>query len=148
MAIVYNRPHVSLTRVEEGAGRGTIAFWRVNGVAVAWNLEEEDRENENNVSSIPAQQYLMTWRRSPRFGMCWHVEDVPGRTVILVHIGNDVDDTEGCLLPGMTLWNGGVGSSKDGSKTLNTAIAQALGRVSGGDLEDGDTVLLTVREDY
>lgn len=34
--------------------------------------------------------------------MGWEIQDVPERTYIMIHPGNTTDDTEGCLLPGLT----------------------------------------------
>ena len=47
------------------------------------------------------QRYLNKYGEDFHKGML-HVVDVPGFEYILIHIGNDDDDTAGCLLVGMT----------------------------------------------
>lgn len=52
---------------------------------------------------IPAGTYavkLMAAADNPRHGPSWEVQDVPERTDILFHAGNDADDSEGCILVG------------------------------------------------
>jgi len=36
---------------------------------------------------------------SPKYGPCYKVHKVPGRTNILIHTGNTTDDTKGCVMP-------------------------------------------------
>jgi hypothetical protein len=52
---------------------------------------------------IPAGTYtvkLMPAAANPKHGESWEVQNVPGRTDILFHAGNDEDDSEGCILLG------------------------------------------------
>lgn len=53
---------------------------------------------------IPAGTYtvkLMPAAANPKHGECWEVQNVPGRTDILFHSGNDERDSEGCILLGL-----------------------------------------------
>ena len=51
--------------------------------------------------AIPEGTYKVTIRWSPKFTRLMpHVEDVPGRSSILIHWGNYPKDTEGCLIVG------------------------------------------------
>ena len=53
---------------------------------------------------IPAGTYvvkLMPAEANPKHGVCWEVQNVPGRTDILFHSGNDERDSEGCILLGL-----------------------------------------------
>ena len=60
-------------------------------------------------SCIPTGLYEVRPHRSPRYGACYLVAGVPGRSHILVHAGNVGGDVErglhthtlGCLLPGL-----------------------------------------------
>lgn len=69
------------------------------------------RDNAPNVSCIPPGTYRVEWRRSSRFGECYHLRDVPGRSAILIHKGNYCgdkaagfrSDVEGCILIGKSL---------------------------------------------
>lgn len=64
-------------------------------------LELPWRENQVNISCIPAGEYRYKLRFSP--GKQYYVlelQDVPGRTYIQVHIGNFTHQIQGCILPG------------------------------------------------
>lgn len=64
-------------------------------------LEDLWRNNERMVSCIPAGTYTVKRHVSPKFGNCFRVEDVPGRSEILIHAGNTHVDTHGCILLGL-----------------------------------------------
>lgn len=70
-------------------------------------LEESWRENQHNISCVPAGTYQGFIRKSHLHGgdgkRAYDVpelEDVPGRSHIQLHIGNTLADTEGCILLG------------------------------------------------
>jgi len=63
-------------------------------------LELPWRDNDNNVSRIPAGWYPVRRRRSKRFNDHFHIMDVDDRTLILIHVGNYHKQTEGCVLLG------------------------------------------------
>lgn len=65
-----------------------------------YTLELPWRNNERRISCIPAGTYEITHRTSQRFGHHLHLQDVPGRTFILIHQGNFVSQIEGCILVG------------------------------------------------
>ena len=60
-------------------------------------------------------------------GMLW-VKDVPGFEYILIHIGNDDDDTAGCLLVGSTADKdkGFIGASGKAYKDMYPKVAAAI----------------------
>jgi len=63
-----------------------------NGI---WNsLELPNRDNQKNISSIPKGEYICKIRKSPRFGVTFHVTNVKGRTYILMHSANFAGDTQ------------------------------------------------------
>jgi hypothetical protein len=64
-------------------------------------LELPWRDNKRNVSRIPAGVYSLLPRSVPKFGDHFHVEDVEGRSWILIHAGNYPQHTQGCILLGM-----------------------------------------------
>jgi len=111
---------------------------------MCYTLEDEYREAKViHETRIPAGTYdlrLKTWggfhdKYSKRFseihkGMI-EVMDVPNFTHILIHCGNDNDDTSGCLLVGATQTEnknstGYVGSSTTAYKSIYPAIADAI----------------------
>ena len=67
-------------------------------------IELPDNGNQRNTSCIPEGGYIVQKHISPSKGLCFHVLDVPGRSNILIHIGNYTAgkrvDTLGCILPG------------------------------------------------
>lgn len=64
-------------------------------------LEPPWKENERNKSCIPCGVYTLQRHYSPKFGECFAVLNVPDRDDILVHPGNTVEDTSGCILVGL-----------------------------------------------
>ena len=58
--------------------------------------------NERKISCIPTGTYLVKRHNSPKFGQCFKIQDVKGRSDILIHSGNVVGDTLGCILVGLT----------------------------------------------
>lgn len=67
-----------------------------------FTLERPWLNNQRRVSCIPAGTYKGRVLPSPRFGIDLpELLDVPGRDQILIHAGNTVEDTEGCILIGL-----------------------------------------------
>jgi hypothetical protein len=52
------------------------------------SIELPWRDNHAELSCIPLGVYLCEWAVSPKFGECYHVRHVPGRSDILIHPGN------------------------------------------------------------
>jgi hypothetical protein len=93
-------PIVEIVRLEENETLGTIGILRIQKRVFCATLEPEDKLNAQNVSSIPAQQYICRRHSSPKFGQTFMVTNVPGRSAILFHPGNLVTDTQGCIVLG------------------------------------------------
>lgn len=66
-------------------------------------LELPWKDNERNSSCIPTGSYHVVKRFSERYKNHFHLTNVPGRSMILIHIGNYYSQTEGCILVGMAL---------------------------------------------
>ncbi|MGG7581694.1 DUF5675 family protein [Rhizobium sp. Nf11,1] len=71
-----------------------------------YTLEEAWRENQPKISSIPAGTYQCVphgWEPGATVSKpkVWQLQNVPGRSAILIHVGNTTKDTEGCILAGM-----------------------------------------------
>jgi len=111
---------------------------------LSYTLEDEHRDEKvKHETRIPNGTYEITLRtvggfhsryakRFPEFhqGMLW-VRDVPGFEYILIHCGNDDDDTSGCLLLGNSqkeniTQNGFIGASTDAYKRVYPRIAKAI----------------------
>jgi len=65
-------------------------------------LELSFRNNERNISCIPAGKYQGEVRQSKKYGKHIHILNVPNRSLILLHSGNFNTQTRGCLLVGKT----------------------------------------------
>jgi len=69
-----------------------------------YTAEPPWKDNKRNVSCIPEGEYEVVLRRSPKYGLIFHVTNVPNRDYILIHAGNfageDRTDTHGCILVG------------------------------------------------
>lgn len=112
---------------------------------LCYTLEDEGRQTKvYGETRIPEGKYCIGWRTVGGFNAKYaerfsdihvgmlEVMDVPGFTYILIHCGNDDEDTAGCLLVGDTqsnnnsIRNGFIGKSVAAYKKLYTNIALAL----------------------
>ena len=77
------------------------------GTAVLHTVELPWRDNRRQRSCIPPGLYRCALVRSPRFGLVYGVQDVPGRSHVLIHAANLAGDVEkgwttqlhGCIAP-------------------------------------------------
>lgn len=81
-------------------------------------LEDPWLNNKKNVSSVPAGTYSVVKHNSYKYSNVWRLEDVKGRTGILIHAGNTADDTSGCILVGR-----GIGTVKSKPAIINSQAA-------------------------
>jgi hypothetical protein len=79
---------------------------------LCWTLERPWLFNNRNISSIPSGAYKCTKDYSKKFGDVIRVHDVPNRSGILIHSGNHVSDSQGCILVGQMLQNNVLRNSK------------------------------------
>lgn len=69
------------------------------GKQIAVTCELPWNNNAVGESCIPEGEYDVIPHNSAKFPNCWEVL-VPDRTGILLHAGNTIEDTDGCILPG------------------------------------------------
>jgi hypothetical protein len=93
---------VYLHRFRQDA-QGTFGIMTVNNQQLCVTCEDPWNGNKNNISCIPEGAYKVLRRESPKYKHHWHVQDVPSRSLILIHNGNTTNDTEGCILVGESL---------------------------------------------
>ena len=91
--------HMSLLRVGESE-RGTFGVLRLGNIPFAVTLEPPWKDNAVGISHIPAGTYRCVRMQSPHFGETFEITGVPGRSHVLFHKGNKLEDTEGCILIG------------------------------------------------
>lgn len=97
-------------------------------------LELGWRGNASQKSCIPAGTYNVKTRKSAKYGDVYEVQNVPGRTAILIHAGNtagDVDkgqksDVQGCILLGMQRNETGGQPAISGSKQAMQQFASKM----------------------
>jgi len=63
-------------------------------------LELPWKNNQPRVSCIPAGTYRAIKHTSPKFKESFWLQNVPGRSEILMHVGNHTSEILGCILPG------------------------------------------------
>lgn len=74
-------------------------------------------------TAIPAGTYKITMENSPRFKRVLPLlHDVPHFLGVLIHSGNDSNDTAGCILVGHNNVKGKVLESRAASDRLNTLL--------------------------
>jgi len=90
---------VKLIRLEES--EITIGVLLLNGAMECFVAEPPWRDNRPSVSCVPEGIYTCIRRYSHKVdGDTFELVDVPGRENIIIHWGNTIEDTEGCLLTG------------------------------------------------
>lgn len=91
-----------------------------------YTLEPPWLDNKKSVSCIPAGTYKARKHASPRFGNCIAIDNVVDRSNILIHVGNFVSQTEGCILVGDSISDINRDSVPDvtnSKKTFNELMA-------------------------
>jgi hypothetical protein len=75
---------------------------RVDGLDVPmYTLELPWKNNKPNISCIPTGKYTLEPILSPSKGQCFNIS-CPARKYILMHSGNVLGDSRGCLLVGLS----------------------------------------------
>jgi hypothetical protein len=94
-------------------------------------LERPWLGNRRNISCIPPGRYRVRYLKrsvSGKYRNVYHVLGVPGRSGILIHNGNTVDHSRGCLLVGKR--RGFIGGKRAvlNSRSAMRALVRALGK--------------------
>ena len=89
-----------------------------------WTLECPFRNNQAFISCIPDGSYSLVAFESPEHPDCWVITPVDGRNGILIHVGNEVEHTQGCILIGQSQKPGWVGNSRDALRQLNFFLSR------------------------
>ncbi len=108
--------YLTLNRYSESKENGgsTLGILSDNADFVSYTLEDEERtEKVDGETRIPPGLYELKWRKvesgltmkyRDKFPEMfkWHIElqNVSGFKYVYIHIGNDDDDTEACILVG------------------------------------------------
>lgn len=79
---------------------GVLVF---NNKIICHTYERPWLNNLPNLSCIPVGEYAYNIVSSFRHGRCFSINGVPNRSAILIHAGNGDADTQGCILPGLSV---------------------------------------------
>lgn len=102
---------------------GVFGTLRVPGLPLLFTCEEEDQHNARNVSCIPAGTYPLRRTVYHKHGYeTFEVCEVPGRSRILIHPGNTEEDTQGCILIGLSRGRLTVRDEDTGKSTSKRAV--------------------------
>lgn len=114
-------------RHEEHQTIGKLFVYDVDGGLTysCHTLELPWLENRVRISRIPEGTYMVHSHTSPKFGKCFWIKDVSGRSEILIHKGNYNKDTLGCILVGEGLHDIN-GDGKDDVTSSGSAMAKLL----------------------
>ena len=107
----------------------TIGDLLVNGEFLCYTLEDVVRTGDKvpGQTAIPVGTYKVVIDFSNRFQKLMpHILDVPGFEGVRIHSGNTAENTEGCVLVGLTKDRDFVGQSKDAIKKLMPLLDKAL----------------------
>lgn len=107
----------------------TLGVLTVDGKSFGYVVEDCDRGSSPKIpgiTCIPVGRYKVVKTWSPKYKRpMLLLENVPGFAGIRIHSGNDADDTEGCIIPGLLRDNGGnVSKSKLAVTWLEKEIAK------------------------
>lgn len=81
------------------------------GRLLCYTIEKQWHENHAMTSCIPAGVYRVTRFDSPSKGRVFLLHDVPGRTMIEIHVANLASELLGCIAVGLDFNEQGVGRS-------------------------------------
>jgi len=96
---------ITRSKLEDAQTLGTLVLTNDDGKKLfnCKTLELPWLNNKRNESCIPLGNYKVVARQSARYNKHYHIQDVPGRSFVLIHIGNYYTQTKGCILVGKSV---------------------------------------------
>ena len=115
-------------RREGDTGRSTFGALYLDGAFRCYTLEDSAANGYGKGCAIPPGRYRVTWEPSPRLKRdTLRIQDVTGRSGILIHAGNTSADCEGCILVGRKRVNENtIGESRLALAALETAVVAKI----------------------
>lgn len=120
-----NTPIVYLRRMYTSE-EGTFGALFIGGRPFCVTCEDPWKNNEVGVSCIPKGTYLCTPHNGQKYKGVWILNEVPGRSAILIHAGNTKEDTRGCILVGTSFGVVDKLSAIINSRTALNALRKTL----------------------
>lgn len=90
---------LTLQRIAQSS-LGTFGVLVKDNIPLCVTCEDPWNDNKTKKSCIPDGTYKCVPHIGEKYKNVWRLEDVPGRSAILIHYGNTTKDTEGCILVG------------------------------------------------
>ncbi len=137
-------PGIKLYRFNS-SDQGTLGYILTPTIGF-YTMELPWRDNKSNVSRIPNGEYECEFISSRKFGRCYWIKNVPGRSGVLIHPGNLAGDVSkgfvsnswGCILLGRKVGKLGdqnaVLVSRPAVRSFNNVMSQMpfMLQISGG----------------
>ncbi|QCL83919.1 hypothetical protein CFBP5875_04705 [Agrobacterium pusense] len=120
-------------RLERKIAANNAVIGVLTGLSVPiYTLEDAWRNNAPNVSCIPPATYKVKphgWEENTpfKYKRVWQLQNVPGRSAILIHSGNKHQDTQGCILVGLGLQISQTQSMVNDSKLALEILRKEIG---------------------
>lgn len=95
-----------------------------------YTIERPWLDNRRNISCIPTGTYWVDYlprSASGKYKKCYHVKSVPNRGGILIHNGNLVRHSKGCIIFGLKPGNLGGQRAVLSSRTALRKLRQIIG---------------------
>lgn len=98
---------VSVLRLTDNPTFGVMSF---DGTPMLATLELPWKDNQHDISCIPEGIYVCERRpvskeKTGGIGYSFEVKNVPNRSDVLIHVGNKVENTLGCILVALMFGN-------------------------------------------
>lgn len=103
---------------------GTFGVLVYKNRPICVTCEDPWEDNKPNISCIPTGTYNVIPHSGDRFKGVWEITMVPGRKAVLIHNGNTIKDTHGCILVGSQF------GDLDGLPSVNGSV-MALNKLRG-----------------
>ncbi len=110
-----------LKRISENE-HGTFGVFINDNSPLCLTLERQWADNKKDISCIPPGTYQCIKHHSEKFPDTWEVCNVPGRTAILIHCANSIDDLHGCIGVGCTYMPYGLSLSRVAMENLRSQL--------------------------
>lgn len=103
-------------------GSAVRGLFFIDGEQTGFTIERPWLDNAVGISCIPEGTYVLKPKTYGKYGTpdnpaLW-VQDVPGRTHILIHGANRAEQLQGCIAPGVVCGPDYVGRSREALKTI------------------------------
>ncbi len=105
---------------------GTFGILAVGNDPLCHTLERPWDDNKPRLSCVPAGLYDCVRHNGSHFQNVWELCGVPGREAILIHPGNSIRDTEGCILVGQECYQNNLLRSRAAIDDLRAKLPDSF----------------------